>query len=90
MTYLRIWCSACDNGGHGGCRRMEKNVAHGGWTISLLTVAAQHGGLRWLGGCGRHNGMEEQKNRVGAGHWMHITIIVFRISLRVYSSFTIK
>jgi len=41
---------------------MEKNVAHGGWTTSLLTVAAQHGG------CGRHNGMEEEKNRVGAGH----------------------
>jgi len=69
---------------------MEKNIAHGGWTISLLTVAAQHGSLRWLGDCDRHNGMEEQKNRVGAGHWVHITIIVFRISLRVYSSFTIK
>jgi len=23
---------------------MEKNVAHGGWTTSLLTVAGQHGG----------------------------------------------
>jgi len=40
--------------------------------------------------CGRHNGMEEEKNRVGAGDWVHIIIIVFRISLRVYSSFTIK
>jgi len=63
------------------------------WTTSLLTVAAQHGGLRWLGGCGgcgRHNGMEEQKNRVDAGDWVHITIVAFRISLRVYSSFTIK
>jgi len=42
------------------------------------------------GGCGRHNGMEEQKNKVGAGDWVHITIIVFRISLRIYSYFTIK
>ena len=29
---------------------MEKNVTHGGWTTSLLTMAAQHDGLRWLGG----------------------------------------
>jgi len=42
---------------------MEKNVAHGGWTTSLLTVAAQHGGLRWLGGSVAAAGTMEWKNR---------------------------
>jgi len=67
MLYLRLQklcCSACDNEGHGGCRRMEKKVAHGGWTTRLLTVAGQHGGSRWLRHCFTHNGMEEEKNRV--------------------------
>ena len=66
------------NGEERRSRWLDNKLAHGGCTT------------RWLGGCGRHNGMEEEKNRVGAGGWVHITIIVFRISLRVYSSFTIK
>ena len=45
---------------------MEKNVAHDGWTTSLLTVAGQHGGLWWLGGCGTASGtMEWKKRRIG-------------------------
>ena len=72
------------NGEERRSRWLDNKLAHGGCTTWWLTVA------RWLGGCGRHNGMEEQKNRVGAGDWVHITIIVFRISLKVYSSFTIK
>jgi len=75
---------------------MEVTVGAEEWRRTSLTVVGQQACSRWLhntvayGGCGRHNGMEEEKNRVGAGDWVHITIIVFRISLRVYSSFTIK
>jgi len=39
---------------------MEKNVAHGGWTTSLLTVAAQHGGSVAAAGT-----MEWKKRRIG-------------------------
>jgi len=56
---------------------MKVTVAADEWRRRFLTVAEQHGGSRWLRHCFTHNGMEEEKNRIGAGNWVHITIKLF-------------
>jgi len=55
----RDCCSACDNEGHGGCKRMKKKVAHGGYKRMEKKMAQ--------GGCDSCFTHKGRRRRIGLG-----------------------